>query len=311
LDCDHLELVVTLTCPQCNREILLEVETPQGSTSRAVLTVMEGPYWVGEQFILPVGADVAIGTASGNWLSLEGDDIAEVHCRLTLSPEGRVSIEDQHSASGTWLADQRILRGRLKPLQSFRIGEFRFRLDLQTPDGSAAGSPARSVLDTDDPPLPALERVTPLETPGLWLTRNRFHVSRCFMLAFAWLTGIYHACSLLLRAEKPWPLAAACCTGAAILVVLTVCGHRVTLAHRIFRFASLAVLAILAVADIAWGMPVPGAAGLVLAAALAMLIIQVPSQPLAVFAALLGIASATTMTVLAIQGLTEAIATRW
>ena len=102
LDCDHLELVVALSCPKCERELTIEAEDDNGRSYHAVLTVVEGPYWVGEQFVMPLGEDLTLGKGQGNWLSLESDVLAEKHCRLRFSPPGGVEIEDLSTESGTW-----------------------------------------------------------------------------------------------------------------------------------------------------------------------------------------------------------------
>lgn len=311
LDCDNLDIVITLTCPRCDREIPLEVTNEQGGAIRAVLTVMEGPYWVGERFILPVGEDLRIGSASGNWLSLESDALSEVHCRLHLTEAGRVSIEDQQSVSGTWLGNQRILRGRLEHEHSFRVGEFRFRLDFQSADGVEAAPAVCTPATERAPPLPTLGAVWSGATPALWLIRNRFHLSRGLTITFAWLMGAYHVIALTLKSDRLWPGLKECGVAVAILVALRLAGHRVMLVSRYLKFAPLVVLVLLAIEDVVWMMYPPAVASLLLAACLTLFITQGRSQPMALLTALLGLSATTIMIVLTLQGLVRITAPCW
>jgi len=303
LDCDNLELVVSLTCPRCEREILLELDTGGEQALRMILTVMEGTHWVGERFVMPIGTNLAIGAASGNWLSLDSEDLADVHCRLHVTKQGQVAIEDQNSASGTWIADQRIQRGQLSPQQSLTIGKFRFRLDIQAADGIEAAPPS-TPAESDARPLPIMARVRPFETPGFWLISNRFQVARSLMIASACLMGIYHTCSLhLLSEDRGWEPRRAVLAGLVILATLLISGLRVTQARRHFKFAAVLVLVLLAAVDVHWTIPVPAIALLLLAACLMLLITRVPSQSTAILAAFLGIASITTTIVITVHGL--------
>ncbi len=311
LDCDNLELVVSLVCPRCDRELLLEVADKDDVTSRAILTIMEGPRWIGERFLLPVGVDLAIGATGGNWLSLEDDNISDEHCKLHFTESGRVSIEDLCSASGTWIADQRILRGRLQPCQSFKLGDFRFRLDFQAPDGAPAPAVGEPVEDLSTRNLPTLDSVTSRQTPARWLIRDRFRIARTTMLVYAWLVAVHHACWLQLQEPYPWSPLAACLTGAGMLIGLTICCHRVTFAHKYCKFASIAVLVLLAAVDLAIGIHVPAVAALGLAATLALLIVRAPPESAAIPVALLGLAALTTTVVVTIQSLTSLFAARF
>ncbi len=302
LDCDNLELIVGLACPECDREILLELDGRENKTARAVLSVVEGPYWIGEQFVMPVGVDLPIGRGVGNWLSLEDDGLSQRHCRLHLTKEGRITVEDQDSDSGTWIADQRILRGRLAPRQSFRIGEFCFRIDLQSAGAVESTAPPAPVEGGAEV-LPSMAPVRPLRSPTQWLVLNRFYVSRLMLTVFAWLAGIHHACFLPLHRADGWSAAQGCLAGLVVLAVLLGCGRGVTMDHRYFKFASLGALGLVAVTCLFWGMPLAAVASLMLAASLAMLIVKVPSYPWAMVAGLLGLTAVATMLVLGIQSI--------
>lgn len=302
LDCDNLELVVTLTCPRCSRELTLEIEGKQGGNCRALLTIMEGPSWVGERFVMPVGLSLSIGSAGGNWISLESDAVSDTHCRLRVSEQGRVTLEDLGSEAGTWIETQRVRQGTLAACQSFRTGDFRFRLDFEAPDGAASAAPATYRHDAAQP-LPTLNQVRPRGTPGRWLIRSRFQFSRGLIVAFAWLIALHHFVCLPNHPTGAWKSPQACLVGLLFLAALLTAGRRVALAHRYFRFAPLGVLLVLAAIDFQWSMPIPALACLLLAAAVAILIIRPPAQVPAILAALLGITAATTMVVLTARDL--------
>ncbi len=165
LERDDVDLVVALDCPHCKRELTLEFEDAEKRRLRAVVTVMEGPHWVGERFIAPVGERLSIGRALGSWLSLDGDGVSDIHCELRLSKRGSLVIEDCGSEGGTWVGKQRISRGRLADKHSFRVGEFRLRVDFQGDDGASAAADDTPFADqTRD--LPEMEAVIEEETPG-------------------------------------------------------------------------------------------------------------------------------------------------
>jgi hypothetical protein len=254
----------------------------------AILTIMEGPYWVGEQFVMPIAQDLRIGKAPGNWLSLDSDALSDAHCRLQLTPNGHVIVEDLKSETGTWIGSQRIARGRLQPLQSFSAGGFRFRLDMPSPDGTtvAMTSPVARLVETK--PLPTLTNVTREKSLPDQLISSRFLWSRRAVLLFAWMTAVYHACSLARRPESSHAWLAAILLGLAIGAGLTAAARRLTIAHPYSKFVSLAVIFALAIADFAWKLPGGAIASLGLVGALAMLLPVLPTVPLAVSSAVLG-----------------------
>jgi hypothetical protein len=291
LDCDHLELVVSLTCPRCNREIALEVQLGPARHAFAILTIMEGPCWVGEQFVMPVGQELLIGKAPGNWLSLESDALSDVHCRLRLSENGRVTLEDLESESGTWIGSQRIVRGRLGSLQSFSAGGFRFRLDMPSPNGTTVAMPSPAAGPAERQMLPTLTKLTHEGTLPDQLISSRFLWSRRAIITFGWMTGIYHTCSLLHRPGSFFQWPAAVLLGIVIGASLTAAARRVTIGRSYSKYAALTVLLLLIIVDMAWKLPGGAAAALGLGAAVAMLLAGMPSEPLAVTAGAIGFIS--------------------
>ncbi|MFQ5501710.1 MAG: FHA domain-containing protein [Phycisphaerae bacterium] len=288
LDCDHLEVVVTLTCPHCERELELELEDARQQRSFAVLTVMEGPYWVGERFVMPIGQELILGTATGNWLSMESEMIAKRHCRIVLSPNGRVDIDDLASESGTWINASRIAKGRLKPTESFRVGEYRFRLDYQASIGGESVSEEADLTD-ESGRLPVMETVVHDKSLGDRLVRNRFVTSRWMLLIFAWSIAAYHTCALATQAEPDrWTWYGALIAGAVILIVLISSAHRVTLSYPLLRFVSLGVLATLSIVDFAWVRPLPAVCALLLGSAISLTMVRIPSAAQALIGCILG-----------------------
>lgn len=287
IDCDHVELVITATCPRCDRELPLELADSFGAR-RAMLTIMEGPHWVGEQFILPVDADLTIGRASGNWLSLDADDIADAHCRLKLSATGTVVIEDLNSPGGTWIGPQRIVRGRLAPAGSLRVGPFRFRFDIQTPEGRIVTPAGRDEIDSELA-LPTMASVKRKNSPAQWAARNRFILARWTVLALASIGGADFTLHLRARPPQPWSWNKAVIAGALVWLVTSFAGRHVTLIHKHLRYVSLGLTLALAVACLNAGAGALAAASLCAAAGLVVLILREPQPWLALVAALVGL----------------------
>lgn len=302
LDCDHLELVVTLNCPQCDRELSIEVQHPKFQRCYGVLTVLEGPYWVGEQFVLPVGEELVLGRGGEKWLSLESDELSDAHCKLLLQPTGQVVVQDTGSQNGTWIGDARILKGKLMPQDSLRVGDYRLRLDFRAAIGGESAVTKAAVLEHSGE-LPMLRRVQSKSASG-WLLKNRFRISRYFIIAFAWLSGIFHACSLHWRQDRPaiaWKLHWSIIGGAVVLTLVSLCGRRFAMVHRFLKFAVLAVLIILAVSDVIWVLQAGAIAALILAAGLALLIPQTGKSAFAFLGTLMGLIAIVVMLVAAIR----------
>src|SRR5688572_24255562 len=113
LDCENLDIVVTLACPRCEKEMEIELDGARGQRVRGVLTVMEGPMWVGQRFVIPIGPDLKMGKADDNWLALDGDEVSDHHCQIRLTPQGEVILRDLESNNGTWVGPVRVAQGKL------------------------------------------------------------------------------------------------------------------------------------------------------------------------------------------------------
>lgn len=305
LECENLDLIVTLPCPKCKREIAIELEDARKGSYRAVLTVMAGPYWVGEQFVMPIGQDLFLGKSMDNWLSLESDRLADRHCRMKVDPDGQVEIEDLGAEDGTWIGQSSVLKGRLQSEQSFEVGEYRFRLDLQAVGGDTA-SASMTRAGPKAATLPALKHVGLGRSRGDWLVRNRFQVTRWLVVSFAWPIAIYHTCALRgPPGPQPWYLALP--AGALILGGLVFSARLLNMAHHVLRFVALGALVLLAIADMVWGKRLPAIPALLVGAAYTLFTALSPSRGLATLAAVVGGIALTFTAILALIGVVSLI----
>lgn len=289
LDCENIDLVIDANCPRCKRQLELEFEDDAGARRRAVLTIMDGPTWKGEQFVMPIGQQLTIGTGTDGWLSLEDASIANQHCRLRVSNAGYVVIEDLDTDSGTWIENARIAKGKLFPTQSFRIGAFRFRLDFKSTLGQ--DQPAISVNEVGAIALSAdktFQRLRHVTSPLDVLVQRRFGYARHSLTAFAWIAGAYHAVYLRFAAEPAWEGYWAIIAGAVIVAILVATTRRIALVHKYAKYAGIGALVLLAIVDLAqWHLNVAAIPPLVLAAALALAIARRPGPAGALGAAAL------------------------
>jgi uncharacterized membrane protein YqaE (UPF0057 family) len=263
---------------------------------------LEGPYWVGERFVMPVNQELVIGRATGHWLSLNSASLSDAHCRLHVAEDGRILVEDLESRSGTWIGSQRIIRGRLASMQCFSVGGFRFRLDLQSADGTTAIAQPLLAAPAETQPLP-LTGPKRLPSLGAFLARGRFQLSRWGLVIFAWLAGVYHACWLSCRPSGPWPALAAVLMGVVVTLALVAAARKLALVHGRHKYAAVIALLLLAVVDFCWKLPGPTAAGLGLAVSVGMLMIANAQGTSAIVAAIIGCSSLGLMLVATVRGL--------
>lgn len=288
LEGENLDLVVTLSCPHCRRELTLELDDVTGTSKRPVLTVIQGPYWVGTQFVVPVGVDLSIGRGTANWIVLEDASISEVHCRIRLLPDSGLILEDQKSATGTWVGPKRVARGKLITSQPFRLGNFSFRLDLLPID--TTGAPPPPIDLRDEGPSVRMDVTRPEPAAFRWIIRNRFQISRLLVFIGAWTMGVYHAVAWF-PGSKGWGHWSRLVLGAAAITgAMLASGSRVSLAHRQFKYASLAVLVMLAIIDLVFQFHGAAIAALCLAACLTILVMRVPTGLLATLSVVVGAA---------------------
>jgi hypothetical protein len=288
LDCDNLDLIVTLTCPRCRQELSVELGENAAQRKLALLTIMDGPHWIGEQFVVPIDVDLSIGKASGNWLALDGEGVADRHCALRLFSSGALVVEDRKSPTGTWVGNQRIAKGRLAPRQSFRVGPFRLRLDYQSSDGTTVAAATVAVADASGL-LPTMVSVTTRKTPLQGFLKHRYRIVRAMLLTFALVVGLLHVLGLHGKAVDPWPWHKATIAGLLVAGGVLMSSRRVALAHRQLKFVSLGVLVLLAILDLLWALPAISIGALGLAACVSVLcLVENPSAAFATFAAATG-----------------------
>lgn len=299
LECDNLELVVTVSCPKCKREVTLEFDDEHRRRCRGILTVMEGPHWVGERFVIPVGVPLRVGSELGNWIALDDEGVDKSHCEVRLTPQGSAIVEDLGSQQGTWIGGQRITRGKLDDKQSFRVGPFRLRLDYELNDGAARAAQAAAAAVAPGIPLPSLQNVIQKENVVHWLTTNRYHVARWMITAFAWLTGLYHCCNLYL--DRHWEWYWACGMGIGMLALLADLGRRVALVHPYMNYISAGVLVVFGIVDATMSLPFPAIASFLIAASLAVITFRIPTGGQSLAAIGLGTASAVMMGIVSYQ----------
>lgn len=303
LDCENIDLVITASCPRCKRELSLDVESGNAKTRRAVLTLMDGPIWRGEQFVMPVGQQLTIGTGTETWLSLEGEGIEPQHCRLRVSGNGYVVIEDLDTPDGTWIENARIAKGKLLPAHSFRIGEYRFRLDFRSSLGPSR--PTSVGGDEIDNPIPAstvFDRWHKEHSPAAALVQQRFGFARIVLTIYAWLAGVYHFLYLHQQAEPRWEGYLALIAGVIIVTALLLTTRLVALVHRHAKYAGILALLVLAVFDLAnLRLNVPAIPSIVLAAAMALGITRTPGPVGVVTAAFFAVGAVGMMAIVLLQ----------
>jgi transcriptional regulator with GAF, ATPase, and Fis domain len=79
------------------------------------------------------GAELAIGTNSGNQLVLTDGTVSRHHCQITVDEKGFL-LRDLGSANGTWIAGFRIVAVYLAPGAAITIGETTLRFEVTQHD---------------------------------------------------------------------------------------------------------------------------------------------------------------------------------
>lgn len=301
LDCENLDIVVTLACPRCEQEMSIELDASAGQRMRGVLTVMEGPMWVGQRFVIPVGPELKIGAADDNWLALDGEGVSDHHCVIRLTPKGEVHLRDLESTGGTWVGAIRVVQGKLKSGSSFRVGEYRFRMDfLRTLSDEVVSA---ATADTpSDLHLPTLRSVDDEKEFLDHVIAKRFIVGRSLIVAFAWTIGVWHAVVLRYHELYRWENWQAIAAALAVLMAILLTGRKVALVSQYQKYIVLAALTAVGIFDSAFlSQPAPAIAALFLAGGLALMITRIPSHSTIVIAMVLCGGAVLTSTVLGLH----------
>lgn len=122
-----------LVCPHCadtNEQFSLRgshlVRAALTATGR--LFLIQAGLNKGKKFLLPLRKRITLGSSPEVTIPLSGIDVADRHCRLSMSAQGPV-IEDLNSGLGTIVNQQRIEAPTLLlPGDEIRLGEIRVRL---------------------------------------------------------------------------------------------------------------------------------------------------------------------------------------
>jgi pSer/pThr/pTyr-binding forkhead associated (FHA) protein len=78
----------------------------------------EGPF----AFRLMPGAVKTVGRSTTADFIVDAGMVSRFHCRLTVSAEGKVEIQDLESTNGTFVNDKRVQRGPLVDGDRLRVG---------------------------------------------------------------------------------------------------------------------------------------------------------------------------------------------
>lgn len=116
---------------------------PEVDEAPARLHVVAGPDAGGVHLLH--GGQVRVGRSADADVPLDDPDVSRLHCAVTLSPEGRVTVADLGSTNGTTLDGEQVRSRpvRLAPGALLRIGESALRL-------AAPGGPGPRVATTPD-----------------------------------------------------------------------------------------------------------------------------------------------------------------
>ncbi|MCC7177276.1 MAG: FHA domain-containing protein [Acidobacteria bacterium] len=80
-------------------------------------------------FRLLPGEIRTIGRATGAQFVVDAPLVSRVHCRLTSSPEGALTVEDLGSTNGTYVNDRRVEHPTpLAPSDTLRVGRVAFEV---------------------------------------------------------------------------------------------------------------------------------------------------------------------------------------
>lgn len=113
----------------------------EAGSGRRLLTVLDGPH-AGQKFYLPDGETI-LGRSADADIVLDDDSISRRHAAVTVSPNGRVRLDDLGSRNGTWLNDQRVAASQ-ELLDGDEVGLGEVRLSFHAPPSPVRPPPPRS-----------------------------------------------------------------------------------------------------------------------------------------------------------------------
>jgi hypothetical protein len=87
-----------------------------------------------------------VGRVDDNAFTIPEPSVSSHHCEILLKGN-EVVVRDLDSTNGTFINDERITEGVLKPGQILRLGQLELRLETGTPGTTNAGGAGKKQLD--------------------------------------------------------------------------------------------------------------------------------------------------------------------
>lgn len=256
VQCANLDLVVSLPCPSCGRELEVEFVDAQRRRQRLLLVQSDGPRMTAPQFILPINDELLIGSNGQRWMLLPDAQVAGVHCRLRADAAGTVRLEDFNTPAGTWVDDARVVRGELRPGQQLRIGGYAFCLQVEDVEQARVErNTARRERQQAAANPPPPQRIVATSGAARTLTARRFALSRLLTVVFGWVAALYHYGQF----GEAMPMEAAYVAALCIVggVAFSLIAQRMSLARPGWNLAAAIVPGFLGIVDTALIQPAP------------------------------------------------------
>ncbi len=308
MEAGGIDVVVALRCPACEREMTLEYAGPQKERRRAILEVVEGPRFLGEQYVVPINEELVLGAEEGGWLRLPDGGLDAVHCWIKVDHHGAVTIGDLGSKTGTWIDQLRIVEGVLDPEQHLRLGYYRMRVRHAVVGEALPEEQKADEGETPEAvPLVTMKSIEAEETPVHRLVALRFYLARNGLIILSWLAGMHHFLEIRQWPGQSWIVAAL--SGIFYTLIVSQFAQRIGLTEPRTNLATLIVTGLAAVVDAGLFLWFPAVAAALMAGASAVLILKEPKPEHAIGATTLGTAGLAVLAVVTIQELIEFLPT--
>lgn len=308
MEAGGIDVVVSLRCPACEREMTLEYAGSEKERRRAILEVVEGPRFLGEQFVVPINEELVIGSAEGGWLRFQDGGLDAVHCWIKVDHHGAVMVGDLGSKTGTWIDQLRVVEGVLDPEQHLRLGYYRLRVrHAMVGEAPPEEQKADEGETPEAVPLITMKSIEAEETPVHRLVALRFYLARNGLIILSWLGGMHHFLEMRQWPGQSWIVAAL--SGIAYTFILSQFAQRIGLTEARTNLAALIVAGLAAVIDAGLFLWFAAAAAALVAGASAVLILKEPKPEHAIGATTLGAAGLAVLAVVTIQKMIEYLPT--
>src|SRR4051812_48307170 len=159
----------SLLCRKCGKELrFVSAEPlPDGAgagdfDTRLIIAAGPGGSRVGEQIILGGCCEIEVGKLPERHVSLAGDKVSRLHCKLLRLDFGpsRWNLEDNHSTNGLFVNGQRVTNHELRHGDVIHVGDYQLKfltdaaLFPPAPVGAPAGAPGQPVCPSCGKALP-------------------------------------------------------------------------------------------------------------------------------------------------------------